>query len=1017
MRVLPGCVAAFALATVVSSWVSARPGSTIPPPDAVGGGYADSGLLGSYFDNPGFVGSATFTRRDVRIDFRWEGTRPVGGSRAEPYRSFPSTAFSIRWEGRIIPRFSEPYRFVGERDGSLEIRVKAPDAAEWTTLVARDPGSGAFESPPFEFTSGKLYAIEVSYVATSATPSCVVGWTSPSTPREVVDPVTQQGFNAASMAAYAWADRMKLARWGNQQETLDARGWPTESGTELILSEGDSNDSEESGAYLLSFDGRAKVRLSCCNDVAFFANEFPHGRELPKGSGYDAAKNRTTASMVASGSRTMLFFDDSVRDRDGAGGVTNVRFMRPIAPGSDRYHRLDEVVSRPFKRFLQDDFTALRWLDGANRETEADWKDRIRPGDAFFATDTQNENWEYLVMLANETGKDLSITTPVGATDDYLEKLALLLRYGSNGDEPYRAPTANPEYPPLNPNLRVYVEVGNEIWNWVFGSTGYARRLAMEEAERNTDTWRAMNHDGSLEDTGSIQSIRRWLAYRTVRASELFRGVFGDEGMGPRVRMLLSYQYDNFQETASQSLLFIDQYFGVAGPGVPEPHPVSYYLWGGGGATYYGLANQDGAQSEVVLADPSFENAKVSDDQRVMGPEGSAWTFRGRAGVVRPTGPGTISELVEVAEPIDGEQYAFLLGGGSISQQVNFTRPGEYAILFKAAGNGKEWPGYLPFDIYIDDRRVNPRGQSDIRYAKGDWELGGWSRRIDSLEEEWGSAVFEITRPGPHTVRFAGRSGSQHLLLDNIRIGSVDAILDSGFGVGVAQGQVGSPDIAYQFRTEAKYARTFGLQVVAYESGWSVGGDFHQLPIQNWAKLRAARAEKINDQAIEFWDQSGSFMQVWGVYLYFPAYDLSRAASYPIMRSIRGAAERLRAEPTYGATLPAELTRDEADWSHSFEEPSDAPWWHRYVPWLDKPGRVEWHSWMLVAPRTSRYRVIVAAEGEGTVRVDVDGTEVMVPTANATSLPAVEVNLTQGAHAIRVTTTGGARVQRVQIAP
>ena len=73
--------------------------------------------------------------------------------------------------------------------------------------------------------------------------------------------------------------------------------------------------------------------------------------------------------------------------------------------------------------------------------------------------------WEYMVELANETGKDLWINVPERATDDYVNKLALLCKYGSDGINPYTGPQANPAWPPLNSNLKLYVEFSNEVWN------------------------------------------------------------------------------------------------------------------------------------------------------------------------------------------------------------------------------------------------------------------------------------------------------------------------------------------------------------------------------------------------------------------------------------------------------------------------------------------------------------------------------------------------------------------------
>ena len=62
---------------------------------------------------------------------------------------------------------------------------------------------------------------------------------------------------------------------------------------------------------------------------------------------------------------------------------------------------------------------------------------RKQPSDAKAAFADRAGVWEYQVMLANETGKDLYITIPINASDDYVQKLAKLIRYGSDGTNPY----------------------------------------------------------------------------------------------------------------------------------------------------------------------------------------------------------------------------------------------------------------------------------------------------------------------------------------------------------------------------------------------------------------------------------------------------------------------------------------------------------------------------------------------------------------------------------------------------
>jgi hypothetical protein len=838
-------------------------------PDAVGGGFTDSGMLGAYYSNPNLEGEPRFTRRDVRIAFDWGEVHPVGGSTAEPYRSFPTDGFSVRWTGRVVPRFSEPHQLVGQADDGIRIKLRSPGKQEWTTVVDRWTEPGPFASDPVELVAGRLYEIEVEYREIDGIARCILAWQSPSTPREVVDPVVQHGLNAAQWGDFVWADSMKTARYGKHKETLDEAGWPTENGTQLLMSERQASDPEFSGTYLLRFKGKAQVRQDCCNEVVFEADGNTYPKKLPAGAGYDPKRNTTTAKLRTDGSRSFLVFDDTVRKAGSPGlGVTDIQLMRPIEPGSRQYHDPSEVTYRPFKAILQEGFTTIRWLEGANRQGETDWADRALPTDASFASDGGVENWEYLVMLSNETGNDLYITTPISANDEYFRKLALLLRYGSDGRDPYSRPTDNPVYPPLNSNLRAYIEVGNEIWNWAFPSTQVAQRLTAAEAEKDSATWAIINYDGEAGNPKHIRAVRRWHALRTLAVSDAFRNVWGDAAMGARVRVMIEYQYDNYQNSAAESFAFIDDYFPrSASSSGKELGPVSYYVWGSGGASYYGLENKMGSQTHTVVRDPSFEKPVIADQSRALRPSGSPWTFRGTAGLVRPRGSAPIQEITKPVEPETGQQAAFILGSGSISQRVRFTKPGEYAVLFRAAGPAAGWPPHLRFDIYVDDVKCTPRDQTDIRLATGDGTiLRGWSRPIDSFKGVWGSAVFRVDRPGERTIRFVGAGGSSYLLLDDIEISSVDAILGSGFYAGEALGQVADErKLGKKFEAQAKYARTFGLQVVAYEAGWSVGGDFTQVPIQNWAKLKDSRARSVNDGMIEFWDQSGSFMNVWGV--------------------------------------------------------------------------------------------------------------------------------------------------------
>src|SRR5262245_61609888 len=101
---------------------------------AVGGGFLGGGILGEYYDNPNLSGTPAFTRRDVRIDFDWQGRAP-GGSNSADYRRVGADNFSVRWTGQLIPRFSETYTFRTTSDDGVRLWIKQANTDSWVELV------------------------------------------------------------------------------------------------------------------------------------------------------------------------------------------------------------------------------------------------------------------------------------------------------------------------------------------------------------------------------------------------------------------------------------------------------------------------------------------------------------------------------------------------------------------------------------------------------------------------------------------------------------------------------------------------------------------------------------------------------------------------------------------------------------------------------------------------------------------------------------------------------------------
>ena len=142
---------------------------------------------------------------------------------------------------------------------------------------------------------------------------------------------------------------------------------------------------------------------------------------------------------------------------------------------------------------------------------------------------------------------------------------------------------------PLNPNLKIYIEYANELWN-----TGYWEQWAWLKA--NSKTVPALKYDGeSDENTLAF----RYQGMRTIQISDIFRQVFGDSqmpapGKDPasiRIRPVVCHQ-KGYIDIMNRTMTFIDKYYNKrdSRSTYSDPHPVNYYLYGFGASTYFNPA-------------------------------------------------------------------------------------------------------------------------------------------------------------------------------------------------------------------------------------------------------------------------------------------------------------------------------------------------------------------------------------------------------------------------------------------
>lgn len=423
----------------------------------------------------------------------------------------------------------------------------------------------------------------------TATPAPVSTDTSISTP-VVNDYAGKIGVELAGIGAQEFVDIAKTLRpWeaiGGGPAEVDEQGWPlTDASTVFFdmrptfawappIDDPTGFHVDMSGAYKLSFTGHAVIAKEV-NDPG--ADTFTVENQV-----YDPATNTTTADIIVKPGKSLLF----VRFTQTDGGIKNVRLIRPGYPADSQ-----QLFTDAFLKAVQP-FKVLRFMDWLSTNdsnppfTDADhiteWNERRLPGDATQTSDGKKSGvaWEYVIALANQTGKDIWINIPVSASDDYIRQLAEMMKKD------------------LDPSITIYFEHSNEVWNMLFSQTPYNRLAAEAEVAAGNSN---LNNDGSTSP--SAWALRRH-ARRTVEIGQIFAEVFGQEALNTRIRAVFSWKVGETQQYRS-ALEWIQATYG-------DP---SQHLYAIAGAPYFnaGAATASAQHGEIleIMAKSSDSSVKA----------------------------------------------------------------------------------------------------------------------------------------------------------------------------------------------------------------------------------------------------------------------------------------------------------------------------------------------------------------------------------------------------------------------
>lgn len=237
----------------------------------------------------------------------------------------------------------------------------------------------------------------------------------------------------------AWISQKKGQSWGKGPSLLlDERGWvkrlDDDCWAETLLCTIDGGH-YPGGEYTVLYDGEGKLDFW---SAATVVSREP-GRMTIK---VDPPKGAIFLKLMATNPENY------------------VRNIRVILPGFERSHR-DNPFHPVFLKRWQG-MACLRFMDWmhTNGSKIQHWSERPRPDDATFCA--KGVAPEVMIDLANRLGADPWFCMPHQADDEYVREFAKLVKNR------------------LSPNLKVYVEYSNEVWNGIFEQHRYAQRQAKE---------------------------------------------------------------------------------------------------------------------------------------------------------------------------------------------------------------------------------------------------------------------------------------------------------------------------------------------------------------------------------------------------------------------------------------------------------------------------------------------------------------------------------------------------------
>jgi len=256
------------------------------------------------------------------------------------------------------------------------------------------------------------------------------------------------------------------------------------------------------GTFTLSFEGTGTIVLEDLHNKTISGNGGKTSYEFTLNEPSMAWDN---LGQYIEQPRNLDYLKITITASSRDNPIRNLKLIIPDEQGGTSYVATEptQPFTPVFLRRLKP-YSIIRYshFSNANYDTTSEWVNRfplnhLQTEKKAYQGGTRTVAWEHMIQLSNLTQTDMWISIPVYANDDYITRLATLIKDN------------------LAPHLNVWLEYGNETWNGMF--IGYQAAIDISRAHSLSPVDKDWQHN----NYGTT--------YQLIHCGEIFESIFGSE--------------------------------------------------------------------------------------------------------------------------------------------------------------------------------------------------------------------------------------------------------------------------------------------------------------------------------------------------------------------------------------------------------------------------------------------------------------------------------------------------------